>query len=99
MPASHREQGVEFGELADRLDRHDYPATVSELTDAYGDLEVNYADGSASVEAVLAPVTDTLGSAAEARQAVLNGVGREAVGRPGYTDRGAFASVTNDVSF
>ncbi|WP_276299957.1 DUF5789 family protein [Halorussus lipolyticus] len=99
MTDTHREQGVEFGELAARLDGHEYPATIDELTDEYGEYKIEFADGSETLSAVLAPLTDTCASAAEARQAVLNSVSGSAVGRKGYTDRGAFSSAPNNVSF
>ena len=91
--------GVEFGELTGRLDGHEYPATTGEIVDAYGEFEIEYAGGSETLAALLAPIDDTCDSAAEVRQAVLNAVGSGAVGRKGYTDRGGFASATNDVSF
>ncbi|WP_137283960.1 DUF5789 family protein [Halorussus salinisoli] len=99
MTDSHREMGVEFGELAGNLDSHEYPATTREIADAFGDLEITYSDGSETLAALLAPIDDTYNSAAEVRQAVLNAVGSGAVGRKGYTDRGSFASTPNDVSF
>lgn len=99
MTDSHRELGVEFGDLAALLDDHDYPATMQELTDAYGDREVRYPDGSERLAALLAPFDDTYRSADEVRQAVLNAVGQGAVGRKGYTDRGSFSSTPDDVSF
>jgi hypothetical protein len=99
MTDSYRELGVEFGDLAVRLDGHDYPATMQELTEAYGDHVVEYSGGSESLRAVLAPFDDTYESASEVRQAVLNAVGQGAIGRKGYTDRGGFASARNDVSF
>jgi len=95
----HREQGIEFGELAARLDGHEYPATIEELTGEYGEYEIRFTDGSETLAAVLAPLTDTYESAEEVRQAVFNSVSGSAVGRKGYTDRGAFASTPNDVSF
>ncbi|NHN61162.1 hypothetical protein G9466_19055 [Halorussus sp. JP-T4] len=91
--------GVEFGELADRIDGHDYPATTGEIADAYGEYEVEYAGGSESLAALLGPIDDTCDSPAAVRQAVLNAVGGGAVGRRGYTDRGSFASTPSDVSF
>ncbi|MFC7081523.1 DUF5789 family protein [Halorussus caseinilyticus] len=99
MTDTHREQGVEFGELAGHLDGHDYPATTRELADTFGEFEITYAGGSETLAALLAPIDDTCDSAAEVRQVVLNTVAGEAVGRKGYTDRGAFASAPNDVSF
>ena len=96
---SHREVGVEFGELAARLDAHEYPATASELTEAYGEYELQYSGGSEQFSATLGSLADTFESADEVRQSVLNGVGQTAVGRKAYTDRGGFATETNDVSF
>jgi hypothetical protein len=99
MTDTHREMGVEFGELAAHLDGHEYPASIDELTEEYGEYEIEFANGSTTLASVLAPLTDTCNSAAEVRQAVLNSVSGSAVGRKGYTDRGAFASMPNDVSF
>ncbi|WP_135852268.1 DUF5789 family protein [Halorussus salinus] len=99
MTDSHRELGVEFGDLAALLDGHDYPATTQELTDDYGDRPVEHPGGAEEFGALLAPSEDTYRSATEVRQAVLNAVGQGAVGRKGYTDRGAFSSTPDDVSF
>lgn len=96
---SHREVGVEFGELAARLDDHEYPATAQELSEAYGDYELRYSDGSETFSATFGSLTDTFESADEVRQSVLNGVGQSAVGRKAYTDRGSFASDRNPTSF
>jgi len=96
---SHREVGVEFGELAARLDDHEYPATARELSEAYGEYELRYSGGSETFSATLGTLADTFESADEVRQSVLNGVGQTAVGRKAYTDRGGFASETDHVSF
>ena len=96
---SHREVGVEFGELAARLDDHEYPATAEELSEAYGEYEIRYADGSEAFSTTFGSLTDTFESADEVRQSVLNGVGQSAIGRKAYTDRGSFASDQNPTSF
>lgn len=96
---SHREVGVEFGELAARLDDHEYPATAQELSEAYGDYELRYSGGSETFSATFGSLTDTFESADEVRQSVLNGVGQNAIGRKAYTDRGSFASESDDTSF
>lgn len=96
---SHREVGVEFGELAARLDDHEYPATARELSEAYGEYELQYSGGSETFSATFGSLADTFESADEVRQSVLNGVGQTAVGRKAYTDRGGFASETDHVSF
>lgn len=96
---THREVGVEFGELAARLDAHEYPATAQELSEAYGDYEIRYADGSEAFSTTFGSLSDTFESADEVRQSVLNGVGQSAVGRKAYTDRGSFSSDQNPTSF
>jgi len=92
-----RERGVEFGTLADRLEAHDYPTTTAELLAAYGDHELELPGGSRTLRAVLAPRrggdgTETFDSPAAVREAVLATVGADAVGREGYSDRGAEAA-------
>ena len=95
-----RAQGVEFGDLARELDSHDYPATASELVDSYGEHELELPNGTESFEQVLGPLAaedgETYESAEEVRQAVLNMVGEDAVGRADYSDRGTSADHEND---
>lgn len=84
-----REMGVDFGPLADELDEHDYPVTSEELVEEYGDHELEYPGGSERLEEVLGPLgEETFEDAEEARQAIFNMVGTEAVGRARYSDRG-----------
>ena len=85
-----RESGVELGELSDKLDGHDYPASTDELIAEYGDHEIELPNGSETFEQVLGPMADdSFDSADSVRQAIFNMVGSEAVGRKGYTGRGA----------
>ena len=85
-----RESGVELGELDDELDEHDYPASTDELLAAYGDHEIELPNGSETFEQVLSPMADeSFDSSESVRQAIYTMVGSEAVGRKGYTDRGA----------
>ena len=86
--ADDREQGMEFGDLADRLGEHDYPATTDEIVEAFGDETVGYSGGSETVASLLGPLSETYDSAEEVRQSIFNMVGEGAVGRKGYTDRG-----------
>lgn len=90
-----REQGVEFGDLMAELESRDYPTTQADLLEAYGDHELDLADGSETLESALAERevpdeqdTITYESPGEVRQAVLNMVGGQAVGRADYSDRG-----------
>lgn len=94
-----RMSGVEFGDLADRLEDHDYPATTADIVDAYGDETLDLPDGETTVESVLGPMLadagengdgegDTYESAEEVRQSIFTMVGDDAVGNEGYSDRG-----------
>jgi hypothetical protein len=86
-----RELGVEFGELDDELETHEYPTTADALVDEYGDHELELPNGEESFGEVLGPYTDAdqqFTDAGEVRQAVLNMVGDGAVGEAGYSDRG-----------
>jgi len=90
--ADTREQGVDFGPLMDDIASHDYPATRGEIVEAYGDRELDLADGSKRLDEVLVEQSEsgeeTYDSPSAVKQAVLNMVGDEAVGRTDYSDRG-----------
>ena len=90
--ADSRELGVEFGDLAEDLGHHEYPTTVEELVEEFGDRELELPSGEESFGEVIGPDTDEpdqqFADAGEVRQAVLNMVGGDAVGRPHYSDRG-----------
>jgi len=90
--ADSRELGVEFGDLAEDLEAHEYPTTVDELVDQYGDRELELPGGDERFEEVLEPYTQEpeqqFTDPGEVRQAVLNMVGSDAVGQPRYSDRG-----------
>lgn len=92
-----RQQGVELGSLEDELATHDYPTTAAELVDEYGDYEIELPGGSQQLEEVLGLLDQNEAAyddAEEARQAIYNLVGTEAVGRERYSDRGG--STPND---
>ena len=90
--ADSRELGVEFGDLGEKLENHEYPTSVDTLVDEYGDRELELPSGEESFGEVLDPYTDEpdqqFNDAGEVRQAVLNMVGGDAVGEAGYSDRG-----------
>ncbi len=98
-----RTHGVEFGDLEDQLESHEYPTTVDTLVDAYGDHELELPSGEEPFSEVLGPYTDEpdqqFGDAGEVRQAVLNMVGDEAVGEKGYSDRGVDSESDDTQSF
>jgi len=90
-----REQGVEFGDLREALENHDYPTTQEQLVEEYGDETLDLAEGGETLSSVLAEkeMADEqehieYESADEVHQAVLNMVGDRAVGRTDYSDRG-----------
>lgn len=87
-PDDSREMGVEFGSLAEELEEESYPLSHEEVLDKYGDHELDLADGSTTVSDVLDPENEReFEDAGEVRQAILNMVGDDAVGREGYSDR------------
>jgi hypothetical protein len=93
--ADGREQGLEIGSLADRLDAHSYPASTAELVDEYGDHEIDLPDGTKSFGEILSGVDETYESAEAVRQMLYTMVGSDAVGREGYSDRGGVAADEN----
>ncbi len=88
MSDTHREQGVELGDLGAKLDDHEYPATQDELLEAYGDEELDMEDEAVTFQELLEPLNeDEYGSANEVTEAILTMVGDEAIGRKNYSDR------------
>jgi hypothetical protein len=87
-----RQSGVEFGDLNEELESHDYPATTEELVDEYGDYELELENGDRTFGEIMEPFQEEADqefeSADEVRQAVFDMVGAEAVGRQRYSDRG-----------
>ncbi|WP_266074992.1 DUF5789 family protein [Haladaptatus caseinilyticus] len=88
MADRDREMGVELGELSDKLDGYDYPASSDELVEEYGDYEIEYPNGSERFEEVIGPLSETYESADDVRQSILNMADSDAVGRQRYSDRG-----------
>jgi hypothetical protein len=65
--------GGDLGALGDALDSHDYPATTTELIEAYGEYDIEIRDGEQTLADVLASVDDELyDSADDARSEILN---------------------------
>lgn len=84
-----REQGVEFGPLADDLEDAEYPMEKAELLDTYGDRTIALQDGEETLRSILGPLgAMTFDSADQVRQEVIGMVGDQAIGRKNYTDRG-----------
>jgi hypothetical protein len=84
-----RDQGVEFGSLAEELEEEEYPIGKNELLDTYGDEELGMENDSQTLREVLEPLgQDEFESADDVHQSVMTMVGDEAVGRKNYSDRG-----------
>lgn len=84
-----REQGVEFGPLADDLEDAEYPMSKAELLETYGDRELELQDGQQTLRDVLEPLGETsFDSAEDVMQSTIGMVGDDAIGRKNYTDRG-----------
>lgn len=92
-----REQGVEFGSLAEELESEEYPISKEELLDTYGDEELVLEDDTQTLREVLEPLgEDEFESADDVRQSVMTMVGDEAVGRKNYSDRGDETDVADE---
>lgn len=94
-----REQGIEFGDLADELEGASFPISHEALLDKYGDHELTLVDDQVTLREALGPEQEREYEDAESvRQAVFTMVGGDAVGRQGYSDRGGTASDTDDTT-
>ena len=84
-----RDMGIDFGGLTEDLESEEYPLSKTDLLETYGDRELEHANGTVTVEELLGPLgRDEFDGPDAVHQAVLNMVGQEAEGRPGYSDRG-----------
>lgn len=85
----NREQGVEFGSLADDLKAESYPMKKTELLETYGDRELELQNGGETLREVLEPMGETTYESAEdVMQAIIGMVDDQAIGRKHYSDRG-----------
>lgn len=82
-------RSLEMDEVTEIFDSNRFPLTTEEIIEEYGDHEIGYPNGSERLADILETSgTETYENADELELAILNGVGREAVGRPRYSDRG-----------
>lgn len=83
-----REQGIEFGDLANRISNHSYPATSADFVNEYGGHQVEFPTGSQTLQEIFEPLqNDRFDSPSEVRQAIFNMVDERAIGRKYYSDR------------
>lgn len=98
--SSHdRAAGIEFGELTEDLESHEYPTTSEQLVAEYGDRRLGLPHGETTLAETLADFeeNDRFESAWEVQQAILTMVESDAVGRENYTDRGIGRTPDEDV--
>ncbi|MFW6018561.1 MAG: DUF5789 family protein [Halapricum sp.] len=87
-----REQGIEFGSLADELAGETYPLSHQELLDKYGEQTLELEAGSATLREILGQEhKQEYEDEQSVRQSVFNMSGSDAVGREGYSDRAGTA--------
>lgn len=83
-----REQGIEFGDLEEKLAGHEYPAPYNELIDAYGTDKLGLPNGEQTFGRILEPLqNEQFDSAEDVRHAVFTMVSEKAIGRKAYSDR------------
>lgn len=82
-------RSLEADQMSEIFDEDTFPTTTEELIAEFGDVELDHPMGSEPLgDALEASGHETYESADDAQLAVLNGVSRDAVGRPRYSDRG-----------
>jgi len=83
-----RASGVGFRSLGAKLGDEPFPMANRELLARHGDHELELADGTTTLGAILAPLEREYEDVESVHRAVLTMVGDDAVGPEGYTDRG-----------
>jgi len=78
-----------MNDVGQKLDAHSYPATTSELIDAYGETQFEMDDAESLGDALSRLAEETYDSSEAARLATISAVGAGAIGRKGYSDRDA----------
>lgn len=81
-------RSLEQSAIDDVLNDHEFPITTEEVIEQYGDLEIDYQHGVETLGSILQTSgMETYETGDEIELAILNGVSRDAVGRPRYSDR------------
>ncbi|GAB3667060.1 DUF5789 family protein [Halopiger thermotolerans] len=82
-------RSLEIGSVADLFTDATFPMTTDEVLEEYADVEITYPRESDTLRTILETSGhETYESRNELELAILNGVRRDAVGRPRYSDRG-----------
>lgn len=94
--SDNRDRGIEFGDLTDDLEGESYPLSKAELLERYGDRDLEHSGGSVTLRELLVEEGDReFETADDVHETILNMVGSEAIGREGYSDRGAGTAEQN----
>lgn len=81
-------RSLELTEIGTILDADQVPVSTEELIDQFGQYEVQYPQDSERLESILRTSgMENYQTTDEVELAILNGVRRDAVGRPRYSDR------------
>ncbi|WP_049926044.1 DUF5789 family protein [Halopiger goleimassiliensis] len=81
-------RSVAVGSVSGLFENATFPATTDEVLQEFGETEIRYPRGSDSLRVILETSGhETYESRDELELAILNGVRRDAVGRPRYSDR------------
>jgi hypothetical protein len=86
--ARTREQGVDFGALAEKLTTYEYPVLCTDLIENCGEESLQLPNGAQPLHEVLDPLQgEQFNSPEDVRQAVIGLVNKKAIGRERYSDR------------
>ena len=81
-------RSLELDALEDVTHDVEFPVTTAELIERFGDYVVEYPRGRESLASILQTSgMQTCRSPTDVQHTILNGVRRDAVGRPRYSDR------------
>ncbi|UPM45077.1 DUF5789 family protein [Halocatena salina] len=90
-------RSLEMRDVSDLFENTMFPTTTEDVLKEFGDVEIEYPRGSDPLRAILERSGhETYTSRDTLELAILNGVRRDAVGRPRYSDRGDERTETFD---
>lgn len=90
-------RSLEMEQIHELFQPEQFPMTTEEMIEEYGDYEISYPQGSETLSSILETSgSETYETSDQVQLALLNGVGRDAVGRPRYSDRGAAPEINDD---
>lgn len=90
-------KSLELGSVSQLFGDATFPMTTDEVLAEYADVEIGYPRRSDSLRTILETSGhETYETQGELELAILNGVRRDAVGRPRYSDRGDSPHAVDD---